>query len=318
MKRIDRARFTSALTTSDAGEASSPPAFVIVMAYAVHIGDLALRYLSGHVPVWVIGNGLSAWEADAMKARHGDRLITLSQTYEHAEIIDTLTDMLPAPFWLVDHDCYVLDRSALQAAWGDLADRAGEAWFSTTNAAAGRSVPETFLLRLNPTVIRRLKRRYGVSARKYWWGTLPPAAADRLRAAGLSEASMPEASKDYFDTLRVLALLAEADGAGFGISRDYRAACARHKDVIHIGSTSWPTWPPSDRYSAIGAYFWRLCLEACAMSRAREEYVSHWPGLPTARVMRRDLEESGLLVQGDQALLDFLAVLTHGGPNLEP
>jgi len=296
-----------------AGAQTTPPVIVIVMAYAVHIGDLALTYLQDCPKVWAIGNGLSDWEADAMRARHGDRLIALSRIYEHSEIIDALTGIMATPFWLIDHDCYLLDTAVLRADRPSLENRAGEALFSTTNGANRLTVPETFLLRLNPRVIRAVKRTYGVSAKKYWWATLPAKARDRQIAAGVTEARMPEPGKSYFDTLRVIALLAAADGCGFDISRPYTAACARHPEVIHIGATSWPNWPANDRYNGIGAYFWRRCLDACPMPRARAEYASHWSHVPAADVMRHELEASGVLLHGDSPdLLDFLDALAQG------
>jgi len=311
MTRPDRETLRTILTTST--DSGVTPAIVIVMAYAIHIGDLALRHLQHHPDVWAVANGLSAWETEVMRARYGNRVLVLGRTYDHSDIIDALTAILKTPFWLVDHDCYMLDTAVLAEHRPDLTGRAGEAWFRSFNARNGLTLPATFLLRLNPSVIRKVRRAYGVSSRTYWWTTLPDRARDRLLALGLHEGRMPESSKDYFDTLRVIALLAEADGCGFAIARNYSDSCARHPEVIHIGATSWPNWPPVDRYGGIGAYFWKRLLEACPMPRARTEYEAQWPDVPDADSMRHVLEASGVLTHDDSPeLLDFLDALAHG------
>lgn len=287
----------------DAGEL----AVVIIMPGCVHIGALALDYLKGDRTVLCIANGLADWEVEALRGCHFTAMARIQKLLPHAAVIDALVEVLENPFWLVDHDCYVLDAAVLQQERKLLGNRAGVAFYKTTNPVNGIVAPETFLLLLNPEVIRRLQQKFGVTCREYTWDTLPQKAKERLREIGVNQNRRPEEHKAYFDTLRVIALLAQADGSGFAMDRGYSAMCQPYPEVIHVGGTSQPIWPPHDRYYSLGSYFWRRCLEASHMTTMQAEYVKRWPHVPTAKVIRQQLMTSEFLLPGDAPeLLDYL------------
>ena len=176
-------------------------------------------------------------------------------TLSHSDVIDIVIAELEYPFWLVDHDCYVLDTNILANERVNMrSSDAGVAIYSTLNRTNGVVVPETFLMLLNPAVIRELFQKYNVSSRRIKWRNLSRPARNAMLKLGLSETNMPEAHKAYFDTLRAVAFLAQAEGKGFVMNRGYSLKCQFYPEAIHIGNTSFPKWPPEGRYDALGVF----------------------------------------------------------------
>jgi hypothetical protein len=286
-------------------------AIVILMPGALHIGALALDYLEGYGRVLCVANGLGQWEMEALRAKCSVPVVSSRRALPHSDVIDALIEVLNAPFWLVDHDCYLLDVAVLDRERKKLGNQMGLAVYKTTNAKNGIVVPETFLMLVNPAVVRALQEKYGVTTRVYQWEAVPPKAKSRLLEIGISGNRLPEECKSYLDTLRVLALLAEADGSGFLMDHGYSAVCQAYPECIHIGGTSQLHWPPPDRYHALGSYFWRRCLETFGVARAQIEYKKKWPHIPDSQTIRQYVKNSEHSLPGDYpALLDYLDAIT--------
>ncbi len=132
-----------------------------------------------------------------------------------------------------------------------------------------------------------------------------------LKKLGIDEQNLPEAHKDYFDTLRAVVFLAQADGNGFQMSHAYSHKCQFYPEAIHIGNTSFPRWPPDGRYNALGAYFWRRCLEEPRFGAFVDQYNSLCPALPRSSLeIRKYLLDSGIMEEGDvPGFLDRLDAL---------
>ena len=285
-------------------------AVVIAMPGSLHIGALALDYLRGYKPVLCVANGLTTWELEALQAQKSAIIIRSPQLLQHSLVIDALVQVLDKPFWLVDHDCYMMDVAVLREERKRLGNHAGLTIYRTTNHVNGIVAPETFLLLLNPEVIRNLQKKYGVTSRIYSWEAIPPEAKNRLQAIGVNQARQPDEHKPYFDTLRVIALLAQADGCGFVNDRGYHGACQIYPECIHVGGTSQPLWPPPDRYYALGSYFWRRCLETSRIEGTRTEYGKKWPHVPDSKTMRQYIMNADFVLPGDSPeLLDSLDAL---------
>ncbi|MEI6033657.1 MAG: hypothetical protein WCS65_05175 [Verrucomicrobiae bacterium] len=282
-------------------------AFVILMPGSLHLGLLALKYLSQYQDVVLIANGLSAQElAITKKEESGGQIdmIALRTLLHHCEIIDGLVGAIHEPFWIVDHDCYLLSGGIFEENPGGARPRAGRAIFAFRNE--NLLIPETFLMQLNPRVLRAISHGYSVTSRPCAHDELPDQARQQLEAAGWGLQSYPEPHKNYYDTLRVLALLSQSLGMGFDISPGYSTRCEFHSEAVHIGNTSRPQWTidPSF-YNAIGAYFWKLSLHERDDIRQLALYQDRDGSLPSLGDMREQLVQSGC----SPALLDRLALL---------
>jgi hypothetical protein len=302
MKKWDHRTFRRQLS---AVQQTHDLAVVIIMPGSVHIGALALNYLRENKQVLCISNGLPEWEYEILLGCPFTAVAKTSRTLAHSEVIHELIEVLDKPFWLVDHDCYVLDVKALHEERQKLGTCAGLAFYSSIPSLIhGTLVPETFLLLLNPGTIRRLQKNYGITCRSYRWTELPENVKARLAVVGMGHDRLPEDHKQYFDTLRVVALLAQADGCGFIMEHSYSGVCQPYPEVIHIGGTSWPTWPLQELewYAGLGTYFWCRCLEKCRSDRIQNEYSKRWPQIPDSQTIWQHLVASGILRQHRAAI----------------
>ena len=240
-------------------------------------------------------------------------------TLRHSDIIDELISVFDKPFWLIDHDCYLFDVNVLEQQQQKLGQHAGIAIYDTRRLNDGIVVPETFLMLLNPSVIRRIRTEYGVTCQTYAWGALTDKIKSRLRLTGVDHERRPEAYKPFFDTLRVVALLAQSEGCGFIMEFGYSAECQPYPEVVHIGSTSHLVWPPHHRYFALAAYFWRRCLENSQFEALKIEYGKRWPNIPDTQNMRRYFITSEVMRDGDlPEFLDYLDRVAAGPPSADP
>lgn len=287
IRRLDRALF--------AKRNESKIAYVIIMPNAVHLGLLALQHLrsiNGN-PV-AICNGLSQQERAILHNSGFDSSVHSTIQLKHSVIIDSLLRILKTPFWLVDHDCYILQMNVLlQCAKIQQKESCGFAYFYSQNPVDRKIVPETFLLYLDPKVIRGIATYYGVSSKFYYLSELPKRVRRKFTSEGLSSTYLPETHKDYFDTLKLIAVLADLDGKGFHYGPRSSAVCEIDDQVMHIGNTSRPEWTIEPGfYKAIGAYFWKLSLSTSPLAEIAS-YQILAGRLPSIADMEKILRDSG-------------------------
>jgi hypothetical protein len=264
------------------------------MPGSLHLGLLALKYLTPYKNVVLIANGLNAQELAITKKEDSGGLVALRTLLPHSAIIDGLVGTLQEPFWIVDHDCYLLSGEIFEENQGVAPPGAGRAVFAFQNEKLNLLIPETFLMQLNPRALRAISKGFSVTSRHCAHEELPEKARRALEGAGWSARNYPEPHKNFYDTLRVLGLLGQSLGAGFEISPGYSTRCEFHSGVVHIGNTSKPKWTidPSF-YNAIGAYFWKLSLHEREDIRHMGLYLDRSRCLPSLRDMREQLVQSG-------------------------
>ncbi|WP_298352192.1 hypothetical protein [Rhodoblastus sp.] len=278
-------------------------AVVVLMPGSLHIGLLALQHISQYETIIAVANGMTEREIEFIERNTNVGVIRLPATLRHSTVIDILVAELKHPFWIVDHDCYILDTNILHSERRKMpASAVGVAIYSEQRRADSVVVPETFLMLLNPEVIRGIYRKYDVRAARLKWRDLNLRARNALKKIGIDEARLPERHKDYLDTLRAVAFLAQADGQGFVMNHGYSLMCRFYPEAIHIGNTSFPNWPPVSRYNALGAYFWRRCLEEPRYAVFVDQYNSLCPTLPrTSLEIRNYLLEVAMAGEDDAA-----------------
>jgi hypothetical protein len=283
-------------------------AVLILMPGSLHLGLLAEEYLARFKNVLLIQNGLSAQEVAIVERKGGRNKIRLRTMTLHDRIIDVLLHSLNEPFWIVDHDCYLFS-DALFAESNEPQTEAGQAVFAFHNEGLNALIPETFLMRLNPRVLRNVSKRFSVTARVYTHEELPDKARYLLETAGWNSENYPEPHKKYYDTLRVLFLLCQSLGCGPRICPGYSTRCEIHREVVHIGNTSRPQWSIDPAfYNAIGAYFWKLSLLEQDDIRQLESYRIRALNLPSLDYMRDQLVHAGCCLE----LLSRLELVAKG------
>jgi hypothetical protein len=291
-------------------------ATIVAMPGGVHMADLAMAKVEGFLPILCVLNGVSAPERAYLATRHpAAHFAATPHVLRHHDVINAVIEVSPRDFWLVDHDCIVLQPEALRAAEEVSAGAIGAVFFADANAETGFTKPHTFLMLIRPRVAKDIFRRFGVDASPLTWRQLPDGARRACESVGLSATRLPEPGKPYFDTLCAAAACAASQGVGFHIMNTYTAMFCPHPEAVHFGHTSTPVFKPDWLYGALGAYFWRAALERHAGADLCDLYRDRLASLPPLDEMRRALIAQDT-PYADATVLDSIDALCAGsGPN---
>lgn len=214
------------------------PVFVVVVPRTLGWLEPCLRLIPPDVPLFLVGNGLRRRERRRLARRFPERpffaLSVPPGTYvRHGTVLDLLVAACPADFAILDHDCYVFDRTLLEpVAWEaeEFLAAVDAPGFHSINPATGLRFPRTHFLVLRREWFRDLRRRHGVGCEK---ATRTPARVAALLAGiGLGDHNFPPARMPFYDTLQLAMAVAFAEGARV------RRLAAGEESITHIGGTA--------------------------------------------------------------------------------
>ena len=285
-----------------------PGAPHLAVASAVHVEKAGLL---------IVANGVGDAECHAL-APFCNSLLRTGSVLSHNEVIEVLINNVDGDFWLLDHDCFVLDPILLTDV-PETEDSFGAFVFQETYGDL--IIPQTFLLRLNAGSLRSFGKAFKVGVGIVKWGGLSKMAKKAIEDSGMVEGHYPEFSKPYFDTFRAIHFAGLASGLGFVSLRNYSASFHYNNEVIHLGGTSHPVWtneldkePGSDsfwriRYSILGAYGWKLLAEVWNEhgGAIQDDF------LPSAVDMRAELKRFGYCSDEELKALDDVATRLRSG-----
>lgn len=279
-------------------------AVVVAVPMCTHMADMALRRLRGSWPTACILNGVSDEEMGYLTGRHPTTAFCrVPLMMSHAAVIDTLVAKTDHPFWLVDHDCLVLDKSILDRGEAESVGRIGAVYFAHINAHNGFHKPQTFLMMLRPATVRDIFRRYSITAAAIGWHQLPVVARDVCSKQGFGEKAYPEEHKRFYDTLVAAAVAAQFEGKGFYCCATYRACFDPHDDVVHFGNTTRPEVVAGSRYHCLGAYFWRVGIDWLESAALKARYQAAYPLLADRGAVKAEVLKGNADVDADLLLL---------------
>jgi hypothetical protein len=232
----DRSRLAARL--ADLPQDSGPPVFVIVVPNTLGWLEPCLKLVPREVAVVLIANGLSRRERRLLAAGFPDRLqFALSAPpgayAKHGTVLDLLVAAAPGDFVLLDHDCYVFDRSLFAAPeWRDdeflaAVDAPG---FFTINAGTGLRFPRTHFLIVRRDRFRELAERHGVGCEKV--ERTPERVRGLIAGVGLGDHNFPPARMPFFDTLQL------AMAVAFAREWKVRWLGVTDEGIAHIGGTA--------------------------------------------------------------------------------
>lgn len=231
------------------------------------------------------------FERDYVCKKYSFQTIEVPIRLRHDVIIDALLQCIDSPFWLVDHDCYVFNKNLITI---DVINKnenhCGISYYGFKSKYDGQSLPHTFLLSFNPKYLRTLMHEFNVSSKVYYWKDIPKAICAFLeKRGGIQLGSYPQDGHAYFDTLRLLSVIAKLDGSGFQI-----LDTPDEDSVFHAGNCSRPEWLlMEDHYHALGAYFWKSCLNKFPDLMTHPAYSSKSKNLPELDEMEAILNGRG-------------------------
>lgn len=248
------------------------PFVVIVMPGSLHVARLALQKLPGGIDRLIVLNGLPNWEVRLARELFPDVPLVVSRALmEHDQVLDILFDNLGTDFGILDYDCFVLEPGYFERMRQLSADTLINACFTRINPHSGMKVPETFFLFFNRAAIQSLKARHGVTCRPVRWQELSGECHTALTTLGLGPDCLPEAHKEYFDTLRVLMMLGLTEGLKVNFLAEFPATPTPSGELFHVGGISTPNLIDG-LWRFRGAYFWRAVLEQCPLPELKARY----------------------------------------------
>lgn len=268
---------------------------VVAMPFGAHLSDLALRKIPREHSCLCILNGMTDLEADFLRQQHPNVVfIHIPWTLRHHTVINALIAIFDSPFWLVDHDCLILESDCLYKAEELSAGRIGAVYFAQENPQNGFLKPHTFLMLLRPKLIRSIFKRYKITSAPITWSRLSNQLEEICRAQGFSPDLMPETYKEYFDTFCLTAIIADSEQKGFLAMQTYGGKFEPHPEAIHVGNTSNPCVKPNQHYASTGAYFWSLALHQEKAACLRDPYLAKYPELAHLDKLRSIVIEAGI------------------------
>ena len=311
----DLRRLASVAATFVKSSPSSSPMWVmVVMPGSLHIAAAAVRRMPENL--FIILNGLDDWEVSWAQRhlREFGRLHRCRRVYPHYVLLDCLIEGVDSPFGIIDYDCFVRDSEVFQDCRQPLQDAVAHVFFSFLHPELRIRVPETFALFLDPLPLRDLSHRYRVSTAGVVWDQLPGRCRDKLGRMGINEARLPEPYKPGIDTLRVLFMLALAEGLQVSHLSTYTAVHDPEASLFHVGATSHPSLDEDVPYAVWGTYFWCRCAELCPDDELRRRYRQRFP-VPAATVLARLRQLAGAVRWDVIEVMDQLAAWS-GDTNL--
>lgn len=236
--------------------------FCIVMPGGAHLAFLAAQMVSDESRVILIGNGINSAEKDWLHSKFGEvELIMTRQIIAHHHILDIFFDIWSYNFTIMDYDCFIMDHEVQYELCKTGPNDFCSSAFSTNTNPESLAIPETFLVHFNIALVKSILARWDIGSGLYRWPELPNRVVQQFKSFEFNENGYLDSHKDYFDTLRVIFLLAHLEGNELRIIRQFESFHGDPNEVFHIGSVSKPT-VLSNPYSYAGSYFWSETLLA--------------------------------------------------------
>lgn len=250
------------------------PLFIVGVPNSLHIVTLCLKYIPKTINTIFISNGLSNWEYEWAKD-HLDvkKVVDLNYCARHGTILDLLIDNLTIPFGILDYDCFVFNNSLFTQMQENPPELMCKAVFRRTNPHLNLDFPETFLMTLNPVVLKQIKKTYGVSSNQIRYPLLPNKVKKQLLKININNSHLPEEYKKVIDTLRLIISLGYSEGLTCGFIGNFSYDNSPDNQIFHVGGTSLPNYLKG-YHQLRGSYFWRKALDECKDVDLREHYWS--------------------------------------------
>lgn len=285
-----------------AGLRLQDPVVVVLVSGGLQIAALALGRVPATIPVILVLNGLDRWEVAWVRRNLVCAAAVEFRTIRrHGEVIDLLIDHLQGNFGILDYDCFVLNP----AWWGRMTalgpTTAMQGCFPFRAAAGNLALPHTFFLYFHRAVVKGLKEKFGVGAGDLPWERIPAAVQERLATLGYGPGVVPEPDRDFFDTLRILMLLAETEGVPCRLVGDLPGDPIPNDEVFHVGGVSL-RHVVFNLWLYRGAYFWRRSLQRFGDPGLAEHYRRRFGEIDPESLARQYPE---FAAQVDPALLKY-------------
>jgi hypothetical protein len=287
---------------ADVVSASGGHFYVIVMPGTLHFLMQCLALIPRRIKVVLLANGAAAWERRALQHAHPElALFTLrtlpSSSVPHGDVITLLLRNNHAPFGILDHDLYVFDQSV----YDQLSFRPNEfALALFWGRGRGVPYPHTFFLYFDPQPIQRVMQRFRIDARIY--RRAPSSLRRRLGELEFGRSHVTKEYLDYFDTLQLLFVAAQAAGLQWRVITG-----KENRGSVHVGSTSFSARGTKDA-EQLYIHLKFLEISAADIRRRYAPLVAPFRAAAEVRPRLCESDRGRRLVQGVDALIKQLSV----------
>ena len=196
----------------------APVMVVIAMPGCVHLTVCCVAHLPSDRRVVVISNCCSDAEVEILCSLGVDVYEAGDFNMPHPQVIEALLLSGSEPFWLVDHDCFLRDKSFLTEIEDQLrsANSIGAAVFSEKcGLGLSSSGFATYLMCIDPVEVRTIQSRYHAGVKVVTWGKMSRRSRQTLLQLQVKNGTYPQQWKGYFDTFRLIDALAHHDDRQF-------------------------------------------------------------------------------------------------------
>jgi len=216
------------------------PIYFIFTPDIVHFAPYCVPTGVAGLEAVLVLNSVSESDEKWLRTIHPDRVIislkvSLSgnrkSMMSHGEVLNDLFAISDQPFCIQDPDCFVTDPSFWSQVELDSDRDLACGPFTKKPTDHNHVLPDTFFLKLNPSLFKDISKRYRISASNT--KGLIPAAQKMIQRLDYYPGQYPEQFKGYFDTLQAFWLLALSEGYQF------RQISGAGQIIFHIGGTSY-------------------------------------------------------------------------------
>ena len=303
-------RLAEKVDLNSAGKA--PVMVVIAMPGCIHLTLCCIAHLPADRRIVVIANFCSDAEVEILSSLNIDVYEAGDFNMPHSKIIEALLLSGCERFWLVDHDCFLREKSFLTEIEDHLSSVSsiGVSVFSEgCGLGLNSSGIATFLMCIDPVQIKAVRSKYHADVGVVSWGKMSRRSRKTLLRLQVKKGTYPQQWKGYFDTFRLIDALAHHDDKQFIRSHKFGALFHLNDCAVHLGQTSQVFWPDDlnkKKYAAVGAFGSQLLFE-----RMSDFYTDINGGklgqLPSSSVMSKLLVEKEVLNADEMAYFDALS-----------
>lgn len=130
----------------------------------------------------------------------------------HSKVIDLVVDNADNQVIFLDFECFVSERDFFYALQESTRQKFAASVFSSPHTSPPVKISENFCFSVSVPKLRMVMDRYGVDTSLKKYDELTEKTKTALCTIGIDDQNMPEKHKPYFDTFRLIYLLALVDG----------------------------------------------------------------------------------------------------------
>ena len=249
------------------------PVVIVAVPASVYLVKLCASLVPEDIPVKIVCNGLDSYERTWIAenlCQHEQ--VSCGKMLLHSKVIDLVVDNADKQVIFLDFDCFVFERDFFYALQESTRQKFAASIFSNPHTSPPVKIPETFCFSVNVPKLRVVMDKYGVDSSLKKYDELTEKTKTALRSIGIDDQNMPEKHKPYFDTFRLIYLLALVDGLNCEFIGNFRTISKPSDQAFHVGA-GHKTSKNDNLWNMRGTYFWRKSLELCPDEALKAYYL---------------------------------------------